>query len=70
MNGRASHDSVGSATGLVYGKKESGMGLGIQEEEDSFSAGFEQLMQSGKTMKVSLTPNRLKTEVRLRSFSC
>lgn len=70
VNGRASHDSVGSATGLVYGKKESGMGLGIQEEEDSFSAGFEQLMQSGKTMKVSLTPNRLKTEVRLRSFSC
>lgn len=31
-NGRASHESVGSATGLVYGKKDPGMGLAIQED--------------------------------------
>lgn len=54
MSGRGSVDSVGSsARGLLYGG-------GGGRKGDTGEA-FEQLMQSGKTMKVSLTPDRLRT---------
>lgn len=53
QSARNSIDSVGSsARGLLYG--------GGSRKGDTGDA-FEQLMQSGKTMKVSLTPDRLRT---------
>ncbi|KAM0756498.1 hypothetical protein T439DRAFT_376677 [Meredithblackwellia eburnea MCA 4105] len=61
MTARGSYDSTTSgATGLAYGKRERepSLGLGIS---DAVGDEFEQLMQSGKTMKVSLTPDRLRT---------
>ncbi|KAL8283170.1 hypothetical protein RQP46_005948 [Phenoliferia psychrophenolica] len=56
---RASIDSAGSSTKITYGKKDKDAGPGISEPaEDDFEA----LMLSGKTMKVTLTPDRLRTK--------
>lgn len=54
VRGRDSVDSVGSsARGLLYG--------GSSVKKGDTGDAFEQLMQSGKTVKVSLTPDRLRT---------
>ncbi|KAH8929933.1 hypothetical protein BT69DRAFT_1107786 [Atractiella rhizophila] len=56
------HD-MRSGVGDSEGEKEiaNWMDSGDKERDDADDAEFERLMMSGKTMKVSLTPNRLRT---------
>ncbi|KAK4704486.1 phospholipase/carboxylesterase, partial [Phenoliferia sp. Uapishka_3] len=52
---RGSYESTGASSGISYGKKDAGLGISDQVDD-----GFDQLMSSGHTMKLSLTPDRLR----------